>query len=254
MTVERCIAVWFPFSAKKVCTVCNAKLVTAVITTTFLIFDFQWFFIVEITPERDSCDYKKNVATWYKDNFNVIDAFLYSFAPFIILTTANVLICVKMLKRKKVVVPGTHGQLVNQKTHRGTFMLLSASFLFCACTAPVSVYYTITQQIPPVTDALLINLGYLNHGINFVLYVISGTKFRSEFRKKFCCRKEVMSQESVTVSTVGSDSRNIQSWIRMKWKESQGTSFWQSQEVFQNIWQKCSGAASCGPVTELFTT
>ena len=182
MTVERCIAVWFPFSAKKICTMRNAKWVTVVVTTIFLIFDSQYFFIVEVSTAGD----------------------------FIILITANALICFKMLKRKKVIVPGTSGQLANQKAQRGTFMLLSASFLFCACTAPVSVYYMITYQIPLMTNALLVNLGYLNHGINFVLYVISGTKFRSEFKRKFCCPKRVTGQGSATVSTVTSGSRNTQ--------------------------------------------
>ena len=210
MTIERCIAVWFPFSAKKICTVRSAKRVTAGVATIFLILNSQWFFIIEISPVSGYCDFKENVTQWYKDNFDTIDAVLYSFAPLIIMTTANVLICIKMLKRKRVIVPGTSGQLANHKAQRGTFMLLTASFLFCACTAPVSMYYMITYQIPPMTDTLLINLGYLNHGINFVLYVISGTKFRSEFKRKFHCRKRVQGQRSTAVSTVTSGSRNTQ--------------------------------------------
>ena len=211
MTVERCIAVWFPFSAKKICTVRNAKRVTVVVATIFLIFDSQWFFIVEVSAVGDFCDYKENVAQWYKDNFDTIDAVLYSLAPFVIVITANVLTCIKMLQRKKVIVPGTSCQLANQKAQRGTFMLLSASFLFCACTAPISMYYMITHRIPLLTDAFLVNLGYLNHGINFVLYVISGTKFRSEFKRKFFCLGRVKGQGSVTVSTVTNGSRNTQS-------------------------------------------
>ena len=32
---------------------------------------------------------------------------------------------------------------------------------------------------------------FTNHGINFFLYVISGTKFREDLRKLFKCRNEI---------------------------------------------------------------
>ena len=182
MTVERCVAIWFPLKAKKLCSVQNAVWVTVVVAVVFLIFDGQWFFVTEENISQ-YCDFKPSISKWYRKNFGALDATLYSYAPFLIMFVSNSMICYKMLKRNDVAPAET-----SQSMHKSTAMLLSVNMAFCCLTAPVSTYYIITDSPPPVLDAVLVNLGYLNHGINFMLYVLTGTKFRSEAIKKLRCR------------------------------------------------------------------
>lgn len=213
LTVERCLLIWWPFAAKYLCTVRNARIVCAIICVLFAIYDFQWLFIIKRSGL--SCIYVDGVSTVYLFvHFDHIDAALYSYVPFTVMITANLGIIVKILlakKNEKKVGPagGTvyapQGTTLSKNVKRTTLMLLSVSLIFCALTMPVSVYYAVADSVPPVTGAVLKNLGYLNHGINFFLYCLTGSKFRTEFLKRIpCCRRKMLTGAVSTSYTSGS--------------------------------------------------
>jgi len=75
-------------------------------------------------------------------------------------------------------------------------MLLTVSFFYLLLTSPYSVYSLFVQSrsLDPHTDAIhhLIKtifflLMYLNHAINFILYCVTGRKFRHELKELFVC-------------------------------------------------------------------
>ena len=209
MTIERCLAIWLPLQSKRICTVRNAKIMSLILALVFLIFDSQWFFIV--TKSGNSCGYIKEISQVYVKNFDKIDATLYSYIPFTLMMTANATIIFKMMCARKNAnkvgdvgsVHAPQGTALSKNAKRTTFMLLSVSLLYCVTTMPVSTYYALTKEAPQLTHALLTNLGYFNHSINFVLYCLTGSKFRSEVTKRILCKnKASVNLVTNTVNTV----------------------------------------------------
>ena len=59
--------------------------------------------------------------------------------------------------------------------------------MFIVLTAPISIGLAISAKVHPVVHTVTSLLGYLNDGINGVLYCIVGSRFRNELKKVFCC-------------------------------------------------------------------
>ena len=202
MTVERCIVIWFPLKAKEISNLKKAKRLTAGLMIFFLIYDTQWIFVLEIS-QHGTCDLAADLPIWYKDSLEGIDATMYCFAPFTIMILSNCLICLRMLKREKDKSLSSNDQMAKKQGQRITLMLLSVSFVFCMLIAPVSFHYILNKTSRPnLTLVYLVNLGCLNHSINFILYVLTGKKFRTELLNKLRCRtkKQLQSNSSSVFS------------------------------------------------------
>ena len=87
----------------------------------------------------------------------------------------------------------TNRALVKVAT-RGTAMVVTVSVTFLLLTTPTAVNMTQSLETQlsnnPLYRAFMNFTLYLNHSINGVLYVVVGTKFRSELLKLICRRKE----------------------------------------------------------------
>ena len=94
MCVEKCFALYFPFTAKVVCTVENAKWISLGAGIVFLIFDGQWFFLIEATNDQFGNLYCQIKDPHYSHIFPYIDSALYSFipAPLMIVFNAGIVI------------------------------------------------------------------------------------------------------------------------------------------------------------------
>ena len=84
-----------------------------------------------------------------------------------------------------------------------TFMLLTVNFFYLLCISPLQIMYLIDksdpygqgitqrwQAIAALRWAFAIDVYYLNHAINFILYCISGSEFRKALKMlfvKMCC-------------------------------------------------------------------
>ena len=207
MTVERCIVIWFPLKAKEISNLKKAKRVTASLMIFFLLYEIQWIFVIEISV-HGTCNLAADLPKWYTDSLEGIDATVYCLAPFTIMILSNCLICLKLLKRENDKRLSSHDQMAKQQSQRITLMLLSVSFVFCALIAPVSFHYILHKTSrPSLIYVYLINLDCLNHAVNFVLYVLSGKKFRTELlnklrRKKVKQRHSNSSQKTEQLSKV----------------------------------------------------
>ena len=187
MTIEKCIALYFPLKTKSICTVKTAKIVSFIAGSLLLGFNLQFVFLY--TTHKDSNGYKccdwVRVSDNYIDVYYEIDTFLYSFIPLSIMFTTNCLIIVKFVAAKwKNRHAGTESvnQALSKSAVRSTVMLLTVSFSFLILTLPICVYSLISQSVNPpylFYDVSVI-LQYLNHGINGLLYSISGSRFRAE--------------------------------------------------------------------------
>ncbi|XP_076449342.1 uncharacterized protein LOC143285800 isoform X2 [Babylonia areolata] len=94
---------------------------------------------------------------------------------------------------------GSGQQSEEERVSSMTWMLVTVSTVFCLTTFPLSLYTLINWILvdngynhphTQVTWALLNILMYTNNAINFLLYSLSGSRFRQEMRTMWrsCCR------------------------------------------------------------------
>ena len=96
---------------------------------------------------------------------------------------------------------------MSKNVKRTTSMLVTVSFAFIILTVPAEgfmvyaethsglLYYTSTW------NAVATNLKFMNHAINFIFYVISAKKFRTELMCMFCRGRRIEPEESVNTVT-----------------------------------------------------
>ena len=195
MSVEKCFAVYFPLKAKTVCTVRTAKWTTGVIGVIIAGCNSLYFFIVESAISkshgRHACIFNDD----YLVMVDVVNSVLYSFWPFTIMLITNFAIVFKFVRAKCNQNNSSEStdQALAKSATRGTAMVVTVSITFLLLTAPTAVYMALfgVMDLPnnPLYRAFMNLTQYLNHSINGVLYVIVGTKFRSELLK-LICRKE----------------------------------------------------------------
>ena len=215
VTIERFIAVWYPFKAKTICTMRNGAIALAVLGVLVFSANAHSLWTMEFVPEFNTTDSFQCRKGRYKGikffNLNIwpwIDSFLASYCPFAIMLVFNILIIIRLTQshwyRKQGLRTRSHS---NVKMTSMTAMLLVVTFAFFMLTTPATVYfigqYTWWKEEKlkyperfEVFWAATNILKYLNSAINFPLYCICGPKFRRELTEMFtnrACRNRVSS-------------------------------------------------------------
>ena len=197
MSIEKCFAVYFPLRSKTICTVKTAKWATGILGVILAAYDSIQFF------DKKSFFIKQygRYGCLFGFDFDIIlildnvDSTLYSFLPFILMFITNFAIVFKFMtaKCKSNSTESTNQALAKSAT-RGTTMVVTVSVTFLILTTPTAINMTQSIETQLANNSLyraFMNLTqYLNHSINGVLYVIVGTKFRSELLKIISRRKE----------------------------------------------------------------
>ena len=196
MSLEKCFALYFPFKAGRVCTVRTARWATLITGVLYAGWNSQdlVFYTTRFSQSRG-----RRVCTFPGDwdkSLALVDSFLYSFGPFVVMSLTNIAIVIKFLNAKCKNIENNSTESTNQALSkaatRGTAMVVSVSVMFLLLTAPtakdkIPVLYTDT----PAYRAFKNIAQYLNHGINGVLYCVVGTKFRTELLNVFKCRSRL---------------------------------------------------------------
>ena len=125
---------------------------------------------------------------------NSLDSVLYSFGPFLLMFITNFAIVLKFITVKcKTNSTESTNQALAKSATRGTTMVMTVSVTFLLLTAPTALYvalmFAIQESDKPMYVVLMNVTQYLNHSINGVLYIIVGSRFRTELLK-LCCQKE----------------------------------------------------------------
>ena len=203
VSMERVIAVFLPHRSKLLCTRTNAvasMVITAVVlggldahffwTKQYMHMRFSTFDAAVCTPINAGYEaFVRNVWPW-------IDFTVFSLLPFTLLICSNVAILLRVLysdylRRKNL---HTHGNTV--KMNSMTAILITISFSFLVTTAPISIFLIATgaqwgtvasiSQLGKRTMWAVFNmLTYVNNTINFLLYCVSGSRFRRELVAMF---------------------------------------------------------------------
>ncbi|KAH3873328.1 hypothetical protein DPMN_036561 [Dreissena polymorpha] len=143
---------------------------------------------------------------FFSDVWTWIDLCKYSLVPFAFLAGGNACIVCKMFINKKklqtqIRPSGTNpSSQQDEKLSNMSMLLVGLNIMFIVCTLPVCVYfigepYWIPKDIPKQIQlqdpwwAFVNLLMYTNSCLNFVLYCLTGSRFRGEVRRLFTSRK-----------------------------------------------------------------
>ena len=155
MTFERYIAVSQPLRASQLCTIRRARLTLLLIFFFFFFVNLHFLWTFHLSSLEFHCVPLNDQSVFIK-YFTWIDSFKYSFCPFTLLITLNILIIYSLIhsrknnqcledempwkKTSKPYPQLSHKALAYRRINRRlTTMLLTVSFAFCICSMPISI-------------------------------------------------------------------------------------------------------------------
>ena len=216
MSVEKFIALYFPFKTRNICTVKTAKWASGIAFVVFSLFNSFWFFAVKGIKGDGGARF---FTCWFQDFYvkyrliySRIDGVMYSFGPFAIMGLTNIAIIYKFIQAKMASKHGgteSTNQALSNAAMKGTAILITVTMTFIILTAPANIVYAITNNVHPLLDPF-IRLGVaLNHSINGLLYCIVGSKFRKELIATLrCIRRNARSDTTGKSSQESNVSNN----------------------------------------------
>ncbi|XP_064595001.1 probable G-protein coupled receptor B0563.6 [Liolophura sinensis] len=213
MTLERFVAVFFPFKISRVFSL--KKSVLALLITAFVLLihaSFALWLYIEVIDdgyiycgEEPSLQDVSRIITW-------VDLLLLSLLPCLILIFLNSGIIVKLNKSAKVRREAMNTHLlrgdtanssrppVSQQHINLSVMLVTVSVAFVILQLPITIFYLVDRHQARPTEARELAIYYLvrevvhtlnefNHAFNFFFYFLSGRKFRRKCLEVFGCDK-----------------------------------------------------------------
>lgn len=214
MTVDRFVAVWFPFRAAAFCNIARARLATVVLLAITFALNCHVFWTISLyqiegpmgTWSRMFCG-PDMTSQFMFGPFEKMKLISYSIIPFAIILCLNVAIIVRLRYSTPSVLQlpddthrvgfnrctGAHHPILRHvrdpySQTRVTSMLLAVSFTWVLLTCPYSFYgmtYVLAPRQNMVVKGVCFILMYTNHAINFALYCLTGRKFRRELIELF---------------------------------------------------------------------
>ncbi|CAH1801158.1 unnamed protein product [Owenia fusiformis] len=208
LSVDRVITVYMPLRAKLVCTRIRAVIVSLCILITLMLINGHYLFTVGYFIKIDNgrvrfegnCYFVDGTKTFHTKYWFWIDAFVASLVPFSLLTISNVMIIIQLIRasqRRRQTMQAVSSSSSDNQTRSLTIMLICLSITFLILTGPVVVHFIVDKSLngpagpherakTHLNSAIVFCLMYTNNAINFILYCVSGKKFRSSLVDVFC--------------------------------------------------------------------
>ncbi len=193
VTIDRFIAVYFPFKAKIINTRRNASIVLLTVAACILA-----LYVPMLVASNPNCSIKPQYEL-YMNTIVVITSFVvYTYGPVIVLFCANIAIIIK-LQVSSSFKKRAHSRSESSDQNRIIASVLSVSILYVICQLPYTVLLSLRAhagyRLPPgVLGAILSDgsrmLMVANHAINFFLYILTSKNFKNTMRHAItcCCR------------------------------------------------------------------
>ncbi|KAL4235852.1 hypothetical protein ACF0H5_004240 [Mactra antiquata] len=217
LTMERMASVLWPHKVRTSCITRSSRIVSIILFV--CIFGLNSHFLYGLGDTKLPYYSVKSCMPLYEEYsffflhvwhwINFVMAFA---APFVILAVGNFVIIAKIKQsystRKRMSLKGSAESSREKRTITRVMILLNV--VFFVSQTPMSIYFIyIPYRIDEVNQMACDNypeyvrqaeliwliytvvnmLGYINATVNFVLYVISGAKFRAEIKALLLCRK-----------------------------------------------------------------
>ncbi|XP_074650263.1 FMRFamide receptor-like [Tubulanus polymorphus] len=198
VTIERFISVAFPLKAKWLCSPPRMLAALGVMGTFLFALNSHIFYgkYGYYSGGRVRCAHlNEEYKLFWNETWVWIDLCVMSVVPFLTILFCNVVIIVK------VRLSSRHKMMMRRSTERDsatatkitnmTAMLLTVNFVFLITSLPASIYlagwtnapYTSNHNIAAriLAFASVNTLSYVNNAANFLLYCVSGPRFRAQF-------------------------------------------------------------------------
>ncbi len=224
MTIERLLSVLVPMKTRQLCSKKRISIGWAIVIAILVIANGHVFFTVDLQDSlrvtsdaqvvaTQTCHYLPDYSWFWKYIWPWIDLVLACLLSGSIILVTNITIAVKIRHAKKVrqMRMRVQGQENDAKTRSITAMLLSISFLFLLTNAPIAIFLigynywnqdTAEEQNRLQAAELAVNLiMYSNNAFNFLMYCVSGAKFRKALVMFVCCRDPRLERRFSTTST-----------------------------------------------------
>lgn len=209
VTSERLIGVWLPHRVMNGCSKRTALIVTSTIVLSLSILNSHWFYGLKNFTSVEGNETYEVICDTDIDDYNEfqlyiwpwVDLWVVCLVPFIILFVGNASIIVRVLlskqKTRRQVAPSNQSKpkKKDDKTSQLTAMLLLLNAVFFINVSPICIFllyqtYGMLEAIENDHDQAVVDLWwavvnmfcYLNNAINFVLYFLSGSRFRAEVK------------------------------------------------------------------------
>ena len=228
VTVERVLSVWFPHRVKTGCHPKSAVIGVLVIILCFMSINSHLMFGFTLQKDFDNstnCMPHANAYTKFIDKaWPWVDMTFLFLIPFAVIVTGNVLIIARVKfsqKLRRRSCPNVASQRTSgEPVFFLTAMLVTLNVVFMLCVMPIVIYiigqytwwpardYTTYSDYELAINNLLwviVNLlNYVNYAVNFLLYILCGSKFREELRLVICrCRQKKQLNNNNTHSRIG---------------------------------------------------
>ena len=205
MTVDRVLAIRFPWKARIYCTTFRAKLTILIRLIAVCLYNLPNFVTARPMGNPSYTCSTYVVPLPYIEVYLWATALLNFFVPLTSLVVMNIMILsairnrMKRLKVNQEDQSPTKGKKENIKRNRQlSIMLCLVGTFFLLLNAPQCIrlitYHIVNKWESPYTYAvfnLVFHLAnktyYTNNGINFFLYCMGGSKFRESLRELCCC-------------------------------------------------------------------
>ncbi|XP_041363568.1 neuropeptide SIFamide receptor-like [Gigantopelta aegis] len=220
VTLERCFSVWYPHKVKMTCT--RRKTYTIIITIMLVLATLNAHYLYGLGEYIETIDNETFVdtCTGTSDDYYDFELFIwpwvdfciYSVFPSSILIMCNISIIYKVVSSSRQVLRDdfSNGSSIQNRSAASrqsqssslTAMLLSVSFTYVVTTTPFCIFTIYSnvfsydgydsdqhEAVEKLVLSVVNMLQYTNNCINFILYCISGKRFRNEL-SGLCFRQD----------------------------------------------------------------
>ncbi len=199
MTTDRFVAVWLPLQAPIICAVRRARIITSIMFLIMCAYKMYLFWTLHLMIFSNG---RKRCAAYRSDYFMnkvypILKLASYSIIPFCLVLILNLSITYKLCQNRTAIRRACESPAHHKVAqHRMTVMLLTVSFVWLLLTFPFTLRSLLEGKASTNHDRARLFLSkticfllmYLNHSVNFLLYCLTGKKFRSELTDLLCWR------------------------------------------------------------------
>ena len=189
LTLERATAVMFPLHCKEWFTKLKAANFLVINVLILLLLNIHAFWIYGFVKKYGTCIHEEGWRDTYTHIWPYVGIVLYAVLPFTILIVCNSMICGTLCRAHGWQKSGLSTTVDQTKLSPTILVLLTLSLTFIITTLPracLSMYiFSVFGGVAPTSTLhtlllLLISVQSINYACHLFLYVISGSKFRTE--------------------------------------------------------------------------
>ena len=223
MTADRFVIVWCPLRVPLFCDIYRARVVTFLMTLALCLYKLHLFWTIDLLHLKGKTKCASIRSSYFMVSvYPLLKLASYTIVPFVIVLVLNTLITYKLWKNRKAfqtMLRRNRDHPSHKSTqYRVTVMLLTVSFVWLLLTAPFTLR-SLMDNVQVVRSSqdkasyflaktICFMLMYLNHGVNFILYCLTGNKFRSELSNAFTLRQRPLTRDiSLRTCTTTKSSR-----------------------------------------------